>query len=67
MPEWAEVRMTADFINIVAAGKFVTDIKFSPYAKLKNLERQTLPYSISANSRGKELALIFRFGNWKCQ
>ena len=67
MPEWAEVRMTADFINIVAAGKFVTDIKFSPYAKLKNLERQTLPYSISAKSRGKELGLIFRFGNWKCQ
>ena len=67
MPEWAEVQMTADFINLVAADKLVTEIKFSPYVKLKNLERQTLPYSISAKSRGKELGLIFRFENQKCQ
>ena len=60
MPEWAEVRITADFINMVTTGKLVTKIKLSPYVKLKNLAQQVFPFSISAKSRGKELGLVFQ-------
>ncbi|MBB16910.1 hypothetical protein CMK22_16710 [Candidatus Poribacteria bacterium] len=67
MPEWAEVRITADFINMVTTGKLVTKIKLSPYVKLKNLAQQVFPFSISAKSRGKELGLVFQSGNWKCR
>ena len=60
MPEWAEVRITSDFINHTSEGKTVTSLHFSPYLKLKSLDQLILPFVISAKSRGKELALFFR-------
>ena len=59
MPEWAEVRITRDFINHVADGRMVEYLRFSPYLKLKNLSQQPTPFTLSAQSRGKELALHF--------
>ena len=59
MPEWAEVRITSDFINYTAEGRVVESLYFSPYLKLKSLNRLIPPFVISSRSRGKELALFF--------
>nr|MCS5573205.1 hypothetical protein [Pseudomonadales bacterium] len=63
MPEWAEVRITRDFINHVADGRMVEYLRFSPYLKLKNLSQQPTPFTLSAQSRGKELALHFELAS----
>lgn len=57
MPELAELRLTADFINQSSKGmKFVNILK-NPVHKGKDLECPFETFNITAESRGKELML----------
>ena len=57
MPELAELKLTADYINKTAKGKTFKKIKKNPEHKWKPLEQQNQFFEISAESRGKELIL----------
>lgn len=56
MPEHAELRLTADYVNRVAEGKVFTQIKKNPVHKGKEMPID-FPFSIQAKSRGKEILL----------
>lgn len=57
MPELAELRLTADFINKAATGLKFVNIKKNPVHKGKDVEVPFKFFRISAESRGKELML----------
>jgi endonuclease VIII-like 1 len=56
LPEHAELRLTADYVNRVAAGKTFTNIRKNPEHKGKEMEID-FPFSIEAKTKGKELLL----------
>jgi endonuclease VIII-like 1 len=58
MPELAELRLTADFINQQAEGKVFHYVKKNPIHKCMDPEPEiNFPFTIKAKSRGKELML----------
>lgn len=57
MPELAELRLTADFINHAAKGMEFVNILKNPVHKGKDLDKPFDSFSITAESRGKELIL----------
>lgn len=57
MPELAELKLTADYINRVSIGRTFKKIRKNPEHKWKDLEQQNQYFEISAESRGKELIL----------
>lgn len=57
MPELAELRLTADFINHSAKGMEFVNILKNPVHKGNNLDKPFESFSITAESRGKELIL----------
>lgn len=58
MPELAELRLTADFINEKAKGKVFYSAKKNPTHKCIDIEGDlNFPFVIEAKSRGKELKL----------
>jgi endonuclease VIII-like 1 len=59
MPELAELKLTADFINHSAKGKVFYGVKKNPTHKCPDIEGDfKMPFTIEAQSRGKELMLI---------
>lgn len=61
MPELAEVKIMADFINNIAANQFFERLEKSEVSKVKT-ELEVFDggiFTIKADSRGKELKLIF--------
>ena len=56
MPELAEVRLTADYVNRVVENKIFNGISKNPNHKGKEMEAN-FPFEIKANSRGKEFML----------
>lgn len=59
MPELAEVRLTADYINKAVKGLVFSNIEKNPVHKGDSFEVPTA-YTITAESRGKELLLKLR-------
>ena len=57
MPELAELRLTADYINEAAKGKAFKNPKRNPVHKWDPLIIPRDGYGITAQSRGKELIL----------
>ena len=57
MPELAELRLTADYVNKSANGLKFVGIKKNPVHKGKDIEVPFKFFKISAESRGKELML----------
>lgn len=57
MPELAELRLTADYINQEAENRIFYSIKKNPVHKGKDVEIPFKGFTISAESRGKELML----------
>ena len=57
MPELAELKLTADYINKASKGRTYTGIKKNPAHKGKVFEVPYNEFSISAKSRGKEMVL----------
>lgn len=57
MPELAELKLTADYINHVAANKIFYSVKKNPVHKGKDVEIPFTGFTIDAESRGKELML----------
>ena len=57
MPELAELRLTADYINQEAQNRVFTSVKKNPVHKGKEVEIPFNDFTISAESRGKELML----------
>jgi len=57
MPELAEVRLTADYVNKMVQGKKFTGVRKNPSHKGKLFEHPDL-FQISAVSRGKEFKLL---------
>lgn len=57
MPELAELRLTADYINQEAQNRVFYSVKKNPVHKGKEVEIQFRGFTISAESRGKELML----------
>lgn len=58
MPELAELRLTADYINHIAKDKVFYGVKKNPTHKCADLEDElNFPFVIEARSRGKELML----------
>jgi hypothetical protein len=58
MPELAELRLTADYINQEGNGRIFTKIKKNPVHKGADIfEEIDFPFVLSAESRGKELRL----------
>ncbi len=58
MPELAELKLTADYVNSVVEGKTFISITKNPDHKWKDIEDDvTFPFQIEAESRGKELML----------
>jgi endonuclease VIII-like 1 len=57
MPEHAEVRITAAYINTVAEGRLFNRIDKIPGHKGLSLPTPHTPFSIAATSRGKELMI----------
>jgi endonuclease VIII-like 1 len=57
MPELAELRLTADYINQEARNRVFTSVKKNPVHKGKEVEIPFNGFTISAESRGKELML----------
>ena len=60
MPELAELRLTADFVNKVANGLRFKTIKKNPIHKGKDISVPYKLFTISAESRGKELMLTLK-------
>jgi hypothetical protein len=56
MPELSELKLTAEFINRIAAGKVFFEVEKNPDHKGKAIEIN-YPFTIEAKSRGKELML----------
>lgn len=58
MPELAELRLTADYINQESEGRIFTRIKKNPAHKGADIFKDIdFPFTLSAESRGKELRL----------
>lgn len=58
MPELAELKLTADYVNSVSEGKVFYSIEKNPEHKWKDLSKDVeFPFEIRAKSRGKELML----------
>lgn len=58
MPELAELRLTADFINHTAKDKVFYGVKKNPTHKCPDISDEvSAPFTLSAKSRGKELML----------
>lgn len=57
MPELAELKLTADYINQEAEGRVFRNIRHNPEHKWKPLEQKSPNFKIRAESRGKELIL----------
>lgn len=58
MPELAELRLTAEYINQVAKGKTFHAIRKNPAHKWLDISKDVdFPFTIEAKSRGKELML----------
>lgn len=55
MPELAELKLTADYINKVSKGKTFVNIKKNPQHKWKEVVQEEKEFKINAKSRGKEL------------
>jgi endonuclease VIII-like 1 len=62
MPELAELRLTADYINGVASGMTFDDVQKSPQHKGEEPILASDQFTISAESRGKELMLHLEHG-----
>lgn len=60
MPELAELRLTADYVNIAARGRAFRSIGKNPEHKGEALPQQDAEFTISAQSRGKELMLFLK-------
>ena len=58
MPEIAEVRITADYVNALSEGKNFYTISKNPVHKGIDILPHDTPFKISARSRGKELCLF---------
>ena len=59
MPELAELKLTADYINESAGGLKYKTIEKNPVHKGKDVEKPFDNFEITAESRGKELVLNF--------
>ena len=57
MPELAELRLTADYINQESQNRIFTAVKKNPVHKGKEVEIPFRGFTISAESRGKEILL----------
>jgi endonuclease VIII-like 1 len=57
MPELAELRLTADYVNQVAENKIFYGVRKNPVHKGKDVEVPFNNFTIKAESRGKELML----------
>jgi endonuclease VIII-like 1 len=58
MPELAELRLTADYINQTAKGKIFHNVRKNPTHKCPEIsEELDFPFIIKAESKGKELML----------
>jgi endonuclease VIII-like 1 len=57
MPELAELKLTADYINTVAGGVTFDDVQKNPQHKGEDLILASDQFKIRAESRGKELML----------
>lgn len=58
MPELAELKLTADYVNSVSPGKVFYSIEKNPEHKWKDISSDiSFPFEIQARSRGKELML----------
>ncbi len=60
MPELAELKLTADFINHFARGNTFVNILKNPVHKGTSLESPFSSFKISAQSRGKELLVTLQ-------
>lgn len=58
MPEIAELRITADYVNKISEGKNFYTISKNPVHKGCDIVAFETPFKISAKSRGKELCLF---------
>lgn len=65
MPELAELRLTADYVNKVTKDLEFNNIVKNPVHKGLDLETPFETFKISAESRGKELLLTLESGNEK--
>jgi endonuclease VIII-like 1 len=63
MPELAELKLTADFINSVSKGKTFINISKNPVHKGLALSKPFSLFTVSAISRGKELLLSLKDKN----
>ena len=60
MPELAEVKIMAEYINSVSEGQIYTNIRKSAETKVKTQMEDPfdgMPFTVEAESRGKELML----------
>jgi endonuclease VIII-like 1 len=64
MPELAELKLTSDYVNSVSAGKSFHSIVKNPEHKWKDIQQDIdMEFSITAESRGKELRLLLTESN----
>ena len=61
MPELAELRLTADYVNKASEGLVFTDIQKNPEHKGIEVSSPSNKFTISALSRGKELRLLLSY------
>ena len=55
MPEWAEVKISADFINTNAKGKLFTELYHVEKGNIAKLDTKWSNFTITADTNGKEL------------
>ena len=60
MPELAELRLTADYINKSASGLKFVNIKKNPVHKGSDVDAPFKYFNLIAESRGKELILTIK-------
>jgi len=63
MPEIAEVRITADYVNTLSEGKNFYTINKNPVHKGIDIVPYDTPFKINARSRGKELCIFLSTDN----
>lgn len=59
MPELAELKLTADYVNFASSGRVFEKIEKNPEHKWISISHDS-PFTISAKSRGKELMLVLK-------
>jgi endonuclease VIII-like 1 len=60
MPELAELRLTSDFVNTFSSGRIYSRVEKNPSHKGKDIQIPFKKFTITSQSRGKELLLSLK-------